>query len=501
MKKVYTILTLAVAASALASCDLDLTPKGSISYNPSQIIVNESDMSGFEAGIIATFRGLDYGVYDWASDVQMDEFNATYDYGNNGGDVHRSTFTANDYDTRDNYSGPFSAIRTFNIAIDGMLNVPSEFTARAAVARGEAYLGRAFAYIHLARLFGKPYGSTSSTDLCVPLVTKYDQLARPARATVQQIYDQVKTDLDSAAVLLAGIPGSARAERPTIDAVNALYARYYLDVKDYTKAAASAAAVIKTGHYKLATTKSLLIEECINDNGTEPILQFFASLSEGGAGGHGYYTGASYDGEHGHGLYFHPYFLPTKTLVESYDAHDIRLAAWYNDTTAIYMNGSYYVGTGLKTFTKYVGNPKLRSSDVPNSANCIKPLMISEMYLIAAEAYAQAGNAAEAKTYLNDLQKARGATISDGSMANVKKEWFRETPGEGLRISCLKRWGDGFSGRPEQTGAADLVISNSAGQYADKALKPDDFHWQWPMPTYEMQTNLNLVQNPGYAEN
>lgn len=499
MKKIFAILTLAIVAGALASCDLDLTPKGSISYDPSNLISDESDMTGFEAGVIATFRGLDYGVYDWASDVQMDEFNATYDYGNNGGGVHRSDFTASDYDTRDNYSGPFGAINTFNILIEGAMNVPSEFAERAAIARGEAYLGRAFAYLHMARLFGKPYGSTSSTDLCVPRVTKYDQLARPARATVQEIYDQIKMDLDSAAVLLQDVSGEARAERPTIDAVNAVYARYYLDVQDYTNAAASALAVINTGNYQLSSTVDELLNECINDEGTEPIMQFYASLSEGGIGYHTYYTEASQDSESGHGLYYHPYFLPTKALVESYDEGDIRLDAWYDDTTSLFMNGTWYENA-VKVFTKYRGNPSLRSSDTPNSANCIKPLMISEMYLIAAEAYAQAGNTTEAATWLNALQTARGAELTDGSMESVKNEWFRETPGEGLRMSCLKRWGDGFSGRTEQDGASDIVIISTAGLYTDKVLSTDDYHWQWPMPVYEMQTNLNLVQNPGYAD-
>jgi hypothetical protein len=67
-------------------------------------------------------------------------------------------------------------------------------------------------------------------------------------------------------------------------------------------------------------------------------------------------------------------------------------------------------------------------------------------------------------------------------------------------MSCLKRWGDGFSSRTEQDGASDIVITSTAGLYTDKVLSADDYHWQWPMPVYEMQTNLNLVQNPGYAD-
>ncbi len=49
-------------------------------------------------------------------------------------------------------------------------------------------------------------------DLAVPLVLVYDQLAKPARATVKETYAQVKSDLDSAAVNLAKVPGSVRAQ-------------------------------------------------------------------------------------------------------------------------------------------------------------------------------------------------------------------------------------------------------------------------------------------------
>lgn len=494
-KKIYILFGSIIVAGMVSSCDLDLTPKGSISYDPSDdIITNESDMSGFEAGVMATLRGLDYGNYDITPDLQVDEFNATMNYGNNYGNVHRSTFVTSDSYILGNYSGPFGSINTFNIYIAGSQNVPDEFKERAAIGRGEAYLGRALAYMHMARHFAKPYGSTSSTDLCVPKVVKYEQTARPYRATVQEIYDLIKSDLDSAAYLLQGVPGSVKASRPTIDVVNAMYARYYLDIKDYSKAAASALAVINTGNYKLSTTVEELLNESINDDGTEAILQFHASVAEGGAGEHGIYVGGAADED---GIYFSPGYIPSKVQVDAYEPNDIRLAAWYDDTSRVYLNGQWFKGA-FKIFSKYRGNPSLRTDDVPNSSNAIKPFLISEMYLIAAESYAQSGQAAQAKQWLNVLQSARGTTLTDGSMANIKKEWFRETVGEGLRFSCLKRWGDGFSGRAFQDGAENALMEDAGGNYSQKSLAASDYHWVWPMPDDEIQRNRNIVQNDGY---
>ncbi len=496
MKKIISIVISVASVAFLASCDLELTPKGQFSYDPENIITNENDLTGFEAGIVAQFRGLDYGIYDWASDVQMDYFNATADYGNNGGGIHRSDqdLNAGNYDTRDNWSGPYGAIKHFNIFIEGAQKVPEGLEAKAAVARGEAYLGRAFAYLHMARAFGKPYGSNSATDLCVPLVTVYDQMARPARATVKEIYDQIKTDLDSAAVLLAGVAGEARAQRPTIDAVNAMYARYYIDVKDNAKAAEYAKKVIDTGKYKLASTAEELTNVSVNDKGSESIIQFYASKDEG-TGGHGYYTQMTKDSDHG--LYYRPYYIPTKALIEAYDDNDIRKQVWFdNSNYYVYLNTNFTKGD-FYVFTKYIGNLAYTTSDVPTSANAISPLKISEMYLIAAEGYFGAGNTASAKAVLNELQAKRGANQTEATAATIHNEWFRETVGEGLRMSCLKRWGEGFSTRAGQDGTSIAIMQGE--NFDGKSMAASDIHFQWPIPTYDMQINPNLVQNEGYT--
>jgi hypothetical protein len=34
--------------------------------------------------------------------------------------------------------------------------------------------------------------------------------------------------------------------------------------------------------------------------------------------------------------------------------------------------------------------------------------------------------------------------------------------------------------------------------YENKSMDPTDYHLNWPIPTNDMQTNKNLVQNPGY---
>ena len=227
MKKSFIYMIAAVAiASVLSSCDMNLKPTTSIAYVEGEpLMISDTDVSEFENGILTSFRSRFDGVYYQTQEVMVDYFNASADYGNNYGAVHRMDvdFTDGEYNTRDHWSGHFGAIKNYNIFIENADNVADDLKEYAQFVKGEALFCRAFSYLHLARHFGKPYGSSSSTDLAVPLVTVYDQLDKPARATVAEVYAQVKADLDAAAAILAGETGEARADYPTIDAVNARF--------------------------------------------------------------------------------------------------------------------------------------------------------------------------------------------------------------------------------------------------------------------------------------
>ena len=496
MKKSFIYMIAAVAiASVLSSCDMNLKPTTSIAYVEGEpLMISDTDVSEFENGILTSFRSRFDGVYYQTQEVMVDYFNASADYGNNYGAVHRMDvdFTDGEYNTRDHWSGHYGSIKNYNIFIENADNVADDLKEYAQFVKGEALFCRAFSYLHLARHFGKPYGSSSSTDLAVPLVTVYDQLEKPARATVAEVYAQVKADLDAAAGILAGETGEARADYPTIDAVNAIYARYYLDIKDYSNAASYAEKVINTGHYKLASTEEEMEAEYTTAEGEEPIMPMYASKSEG-YGTNDIYTLTNNASDKGINL--RSYYFPTKKLVEAYEPDDLRFKQWFTNEIPNFVSGSYHEGE-FYSFVKYYNNPALNSGNVPQARHARKPIKISEMYLIAAEAYAQAGNAAKAKEVLNALQTARHATLTDGSMESVKNEWFKETVGEGLRLNCLKRWGDGMAARTPQDGAA-LLIMTGAG-YEQRTIPAGFAKLTWPVPTYELQVNPNLVQNEGF---
>ena len=504
------MLILGVGALTLTSCHMEELPKTAISYvDGSDMITNISDLKKMANGLNQAYRVTHYGQISEAEEVMCDGFNATIDYGNNFGSVHRTddSFNASDYDTRDMWAINYWAIKNYNIFIQHVANFKGESDAEdayASVADGKAHFFRAASYLQLVRHFGKPYGNSSSTDLAVPLVLKYDQTEKPARATVAEVYAQIKADLDIAASKLSGVAGKVGSLEPTIDAVNALYARYYIDIKDYANAASAAQKVINSNAgYTLASTEEAMDAEYSNDAGTEPIMQLAATLAESGAAEvydnvendlvNDIYTRFSNDNKNG--IYTNPYYIPSKKLIESYEDNDLRLWFWYTNAVKCILGGNDFTGKFF-IFIKYMGNPELTSTGIPNARHHIKPFLIGEMYLIAAEANFRAGKTADAKTLLNTLQAARGASQTEATEETIENEWFKETVGEGLRMNCFKRWGKGFTGRSPQDGAKQAVQPSAA--FIGKSMSADDIHWQWPVPTYELQVNDNLVQNPGY---
>lgn len=495
------ILIGSIAATLFCSCNLDLVPTTSIAYDEgTPLFLNENDVRSFQNGVLTSYRSLQYGVFTQTSDIMCDYFNATVDFGNDYGAIHRAgaddSFNASTYETEDMWQNHYYAIKNYNIVIANAALVEDETLLPSVdILKGIALFCRASSYLTLARYYGNAYDpATAATDLCVPLVLVYDQLEKPARATVKQVYDQIIKDLDEAESLLAEVPGAIGSEVPTIDAVYALKARYYLDVQDYDEAFTMALNVIGSeAGYTLANTAEAMLAEYVNDAGTEPIIQLYASIAEG-AKSNGMYAPVRKDDTVG--KYFSPYFVPTKTLINSYSDGDLRFQTWYSkDMYPIRMGANYY--DGVYVFIKYYDNPALRSGPDETGAKAAKPLMISEMYLIAAEAAAQNKSYDDAKTILNALQLARKTGFTEGTLEDVKKEWYRETVGEGLRFSCAKRWGESLSARPSQTGADYVVIKGA--EYDERTLSADSYVWNWPVPTYEMKLNGNLVQNDGYS--
>jgi hypothetical protein len=384
--------------------------------------------------------------------------------------------------------------------------------------KGITLFCRASSYLTLARHFSADYDpATAATELSVPLILVYDQLHKPVRATLQEVYDQIITDLDEAEELLAAaaengpivlnnnptegtvdLNGQPKAPAPTVDAVKALKARYYLDIHEYEDAASYAEEVIGSeAGYALSASLQEMNNEFMSDTGNESLIRLYASKSEG-AVGCTLYTGVQSTKEEG--KFFQPTFIPSQTIINAYNNSDLRKQVWFPvDMYPVKSQGTLY--SGIAMFTKYIGNPTLQSGENEDGAHYCKPLMLAEMYLIAAEAYAMAGDDSAAEAILGELRTARkaGAGEAGDIMEEIKLEWLRETVGDGQRINCIKRWGDGLPARPAQNAAKDIVMSTPESDYTGRTVAADAHTLVWPIPSYEIKISPALIQNPGYS--
>ena len=498
----------------IASCDLNLVPSTSIVYEEGKpLFLSKRDIAEFQNGVIATYRGLHYGSSWQTVEVMTECFNASIDFGNNYGFVHRlgSGFLASDDYTTGIWAGHYGAIKNYNIAIEQCDLVEDEaLKADANVLKGIALFCRASSYLTLARHFSADYEpATAATELAVPLILVYDQLEKPVRATLQEVYDQIIADLDEAEALLSeagtinlngtavNLAGAPKSLAPTVDAVKALKARYYLDVHEYELAAESAMDVIDSeAGYALSSSLEEMNKEFMTDEGNESIIRLYATKTEGAVGCTIYTSVQSTDAE---GKFFQPMFIPSQTLVNAYENSDLRKQVWFPvDMYPVKVQGTLY--NGITMFTKYIGNPTLQQGNNEDGAHFCKPLMIAEMYLIADEAYAQSGNEGDAAAIIGELRAARKAGEMTGDVMDViKGEWLRETVGDGQRINCIKRWGDGLPARPAQKAAENIVMNTPASDYTARELAADSHTLVWPIPSYEIKISPALIQNPGYS--
>lgn len=494
MKK-YIFIGIAIT-SLFSSCDLDLYPYNAI--ESTQSFQSVSDAKNWANRIHSDLRGRVYGHYILSTDIQGDQLNATIDYGNNYGAVHRwSDLTSDNYQIRDNWQGYYSALVNVNTAIEGFKTITTSTAAEEVSLKeytGVAHLARAFYYFQLNARYAKAYDpSTASSDLSVPLVLVPDINATPSRNTVKEVYDQILADLAIAKSNLASLPGEVNADYFNIDVATALEARVKLFMHDWAGAQSAAESLISGDKYKLYNTAADIKKMWHEDASNEVIFAPFVSINEGPNTQGGTYIGWNAGGKH-----YVPNFLPSKWVIDEYTDDDYRKGAYFLEVDSVLLGGSYYKASLVN---KYPGNPSLRNAGaVTNYAHSPKIFRIAETILIAAEASYRANNESAARTHLNKLRVARGLSalatnVSGDNLFNeIKAERFRELAFEGYRLEDLKRWGEGFTRRQPQI---ESIVQMGA-DFAIKSVAPNDLKFTWGIPDRDVVANPNIVQNPGW---
>jgi hypothetical protein len=397
------------------------------------------------------------------------------------------------------WQGYYFGLRNINTCIAGFETIKTTTAADATALnkfKGDAYLARAYYYSELILRFAKPYDrATAATDLGVPLVLEFNINARPARATVQKVYDQILSDIATAKLNLASTAGTAGATRFTIDVVTALEARVRLHMQDWTGAMAAANTIISSNRYPLLTTLTNLNNMWTNDLATEVIFNSAVVKQTEFANTNSIYLG--FNGATGK---FTPDFIPTVDFVNMFDASDFRRSVYLKQLPVIVQGINYPT---MWCVNKFPGNPALFTGAFTNYQHAPKVFRSAEQFLIYAEAAANAGGASEALALstLNTLRTARGLTALSGLsgaalMNEIRNERTRELAFEGKRLFDLKRWKLGFTrGTPQNL---SIIVTSPEGEFHKKVVTSDNPQFVWAVPTWERTTNPNLVQNTGW---
>lgn len=479
------------------SCELDRYPFDQIEQ--SQAFKTVDDATSLRNGLYSGLRGRLDGIFMFSTDVQADMLNATLDFGNRNGFPHRwNGFLADDYTIRDIWRGYYNELVNINNLINNIEMIEAADASEQEILDtylGEAYLLRAFCYHQLILRFAKDYEpSSAATDPGVPLVLEFDVTLLPERASVENVYQQVLSDISKAKTYLASVEGYPDAGELTYDAALALEARVRLCMHDFAGATTAANSLINSGSYPLITTVSGLKAMWRDDTGTEVIFQYPLSAPNELANTNNIYL------RYQAGLNkFAPDFVPQQWVVDMYEDTDIRKEV-YLERKLVIIQGIDYPDIWL--INKFPGNPDLFTGATTNHQQKPKVFRIAEMYLVSAEAAAQtpAGEGAALST-LNQLRVARGLLPLSGLSGSdlidaIREERTRELICEGMRLDDLKRWHLGFSRSTPQ----NINLIETGPDYDQKTVAADNDKFVWGIPANDITTNPNIAgqQNPGW---
>ncbi|MDP4263915.1 MAG: RagB/SusD family nutrient uptake outer membrane protein [Bacteroidota bacterium] len=490
----YSIMAL-VAGMLFASCKKDfLDKKPYTANNLSTAITNENDMKVATAGMYSALRNTD--VYARSVLVKGDLMadNTFVTTSNSGRYISLNNFVFNNADAYAGglWSGAYVAIKYANTIINA-----TGITASANVSQyqGEAYAIRALMHFELVRNFATAY-TVDKTKPGIPIVTSFDQNALPARNTVQEVYTQVIADLEKAYTMLNQYRGTAYFSKY---AARALEARVYQNMGDWPNAKTMALDVINNSGWSMLAAASYVAP----------------SGSLGTSGG-------SATNTYSPGGYWANAAVQTSTKNETLFevACDLTSNNGFDQIGFIYLQVGGGYGDILATDDLYnlysatdarkgliprapagyrsgqAGNVTL-CYKYPNPGNAadkddIKIIRLSDIILIAAEAYYNASDYTNANLYLNMVAQKRdpsftgytdtGAAVLDDILTERRKELAFEGSRFWDLVRLQKSW---------------TKIKN-LNPLTSVAVAPGNNALLYPIPVGELNANPNISQNPGY---
>ena len=457
----YSILISVVCSLLFCSCDnfLDIQPKGIVipqNYEDYEKLINYAQImksSDFYPNFMTDDVQLPDGL-DISEEAFVDLFQKNL-----------FTFQSDifgDAETDNIWEYGYNRIYYYNVIIEDVMTVADASLADKRALRAEAQVGRAFEFLILVNAYGNHYDkNTATTDPGVPLILdKQINNTGLTRATVQQVYDRIKEDLDTAALYLPDKPVKTtyRASKPV---GLGMLARMYLCMGDYNKARSYA-------EQSLAVNSTLL-----------DIKQFSIVDPDKSIGRSDYPSDAKDNPEN---IYIR--LCPTIFAASGSVFGSDEFVALFSDDDMrkeLFLT-KYLYGT---TYPCYVWAPYTRTN---------MAMSVPEMFLIAAECEARIGSKDKAMEYINTLMDKRirnftpqAAATNDEALVKVLQERRRELALLGCtRLIDLKR----LNREPR---FAKTITHTTEGQ--TYTLEPNSPKYILPIPPKVLSFNPGMQPN------
>lgn len=171
-----------------------------------------SDDLYFTSATWATLSSVERNSYNWTTDIYE---------GGSGSDWQKG----------------YQQVYYANCVLEGITNIPKNNTNSNEWnnVKGSALFLRAYAFYNLAEIFAKPFSSSASSDLGIPLRLSSNLSVQSVRANLQQTYDQIIQDLTEAKSLVPPSLPDNRT-RPSKPSVTALLSRIFLSMGNFQMA-------------------------------------------------------------------------------------------------------------------------------------------------------------------------------------------------------------------------------------------------------------------------
>jgi hypothetical protein len=360
----------------------------------------------------------------------------------------------------DNSNGPWEAmyavIASANIIINANRETLSGDKQKISQIAGQAHIARALAHFDLLRLYGQQHAGGS---LGIPYVRQYKSDDRiPSRGTVDANKKAIFEDIETGLSLMTEAGNPKTKQFISTYTGLALKARVALYFKEWEKAKTAAQTVVNSGKFAIADASGY-VNSWKTKNGVNIIFELAASTTDNlGINGLQYiYRGSTYGDVE-----------VLDNLFMIFDEQDVRKSLF-----------------GFETIS---GKQRLRNLGKYPSADFsdnIAIMRFEELVLILAEAKIELGET-DALDILNRIPAKRGATLyAEATKANVLLERRKELCFEGFRFDDLARTG------------SDIPLVDQYRQ-THGGPKYGSYKYAFPIPTVEMNSNSNMVQNEGY---